>query len=83
MAKVFKAHAYMGITNSYGAWLEINCTDNYETARLAFDGGNGIKVCRWQRIKQTRTGKMYLTINGHRYHLDNFIGLDSEKTINY
>lgn len=79
--KVFLAHACMGITNNYGAWLQIGPT--YDYARLAFDGGNGIKVCRWQKIKETKFGGMYLTHYGHRYMLDNFIGLDREKTINY
>ena len=80
--KVFKAHAYMGITNNYGAWLEFDCS-TYESARLAFDGGNGIKVCRWQRIHETKSGGMYLMRHGHRFHIDNFIGLDKEKIINY
>lgn len=66
----FKPTGYMGITNSYGALIEI---DSYgEKARIAFQNCDGkMDVRRWQRIKGDNNP--YVVADKRRYRLENFM----------
>ena len=66
----FKPCGYMGITNSYGALIEI---DSYgEKARIAFQNSDGkMDVRRWQRIKGDN--HPYVVADKRRYRLESFM----------
>ena len=66
----FKPCGYMGITNSFGALIEI---DSYgEKARIAFQNSDGkMDVRRWQRIKVDN--HPYVVADKRRYRLENFM----------
>lgn len=67
----FKPCGYMGITNCYGALIEIDSKG--ELARLAFQNAESGKmdVRRWQRIKGDN--HPYVVADNVRYRLENFI----------
>ena len=66
----FNPCGYMGITNSYGALIELDSSG--EMARLAFQNCEGkIDVRRWQRIKGDN--HPYVIANKRRYRLENFM----------
>lgn len=66
----FKPTGYMGITNSYGALIEID--DSGEMARIAFQNCEGkMDVRRWQRIKGDN--HPYVVTDKRRYRLENFM----------
>ena len=66
----FKPNGYMGITNSFGALIEID--NKGEMARLAFQNCEGkIDVRRWQRIKGDN--HPYVVADKRRYRLDSFM----------
>ena len=66
----FKPCGYMGITNGFGALIEIDSKG--EMARLAFQNSDGkMDVRRWQRIKGYN--HPYVVADKRRYRLDNFI----------
>ena len=66
----FKPCGYMGITNSFGALIEI---DSYgEKARIAFQNSDGkMDVRRWQRIKGDN--HPYVVADKRRYRLEKFM----------
>ena len=67
----FKPCGYMGITNSFGALIEIDSKG--EMARIAFqnaESGN-MYVRRWQRIKGDN--HPYVVADNRRYRLENFM----------
>lgn len=67
----FKPCGYMGITNSFGALIEIDSKG--EMARIAFqnaESGN-MDVRRWQRIKGDN--HPYVVADKRRYRLENFM----------
>ena len=66
----FKPTGYMGITNSYGALIELD--DSGEMARIAFQNSDGkMDVRRWQRIKGDN--HPYVVADKRRYRLENFM----------
>lgn len=66
----FKPCGYMGITNSYGALIELD--NSGEMARIAFQNSDGkIYVRRWQRIKGYN--HPYVVADKRRYLLENFM----------
>ena len=66
----FKPTGYMGITNSYGALIELD--NSGEMARIAFQNSDGkMDVRRWQRIKGDK--HPYVVVNKRRYRLENFM----------
>ena len=66
----FKPNGYMGITNSFGALIEIDSKG--EMARIAFQNSDGkMDVRRWQRIKGYN--HPYVVANNRRYRLENFM----------
>ena len=66
----FKPTGYMGITNSFGALIEIDSKG--EMARLAFQNSDGkMDVRRWQRIKGDKYP--YVVADKRRYRLENFM----------
>ena len=66
----FKPCGYMGITNSYGALIELDSSG--EMARIAFQNSDGkIDVRRWQRIKGDN--HPYVVADKRRYRLENFM----------
>lgn len=66
----FKPCGYMGITNSYGALIELDSSG--EMARLAFQNSDGkMDVRRWQRIKGYN--HPYVVADNVRYRLENFM----------
>ena len=66
----FKPCGYMGITNSYGALIELD--NSGEMARLAFQNSDGkMDVRRWQRIKGDN--HPYVIADKRRYRLENFM----------
>ena len=66
----FKPTGYMGITNSYGAMIEIDSKG--EMARIAFQNSDGkMDVRRWQTIKGYN--HPYVVANNVRYRLENFM----------
>ena len=66
----FNPCGYMGITNSYGALIELDSSG--EMARLAFQNCEGkIDVRRWQRIKGYN--HPYVIADKRRYRLENFM----------
>lgn len=67
----FKPCGYMGITNSFGALIEIDSKG--EMARLAFQNAESGKmdVRRWQRIKGDKYP--YVVADKRRYRLENFM----------
>ena len=66
----FKPCGYMGITNSFGALIEIDSKG--EMARIAFQNCEGkIDVRRWQRIKGDKYP--YVVADKRRYRLDSFM----------
>ena len=66
----FKPCGYMGITNSFGALIEIDSKG--EMARLAFQNCEGkIDVRRWQRIKGDKYP--YVVADKRRYRLNEFM----------
>ena len=66
----FKPNGYMGITNSFGALIEIDSKG--EMARLAFQNCEGkIDVRRWQRIKGDKYP--YVVADKRRYRLNEFM----------
>ena len=66
----FNPCGYMGITNSYGALIELD--NSGEMARLAFQNCEGkIDVRRWQRIKGDN--HPYVVADKRRYRLKNFM----------
>lgn len=66
----FKPTGYMGITNGFGALIEID--NKGEMARLAFQNCEGkIDVRRWQRIKGDK--HPYVVADKRRYLLENFM----------
>ena len=69
----FKPCGYMGITNSYGALIEIDSKG--EMARIAFQNAESGKmdVRRWQRIKGCN--HPYVIADNVRYRLENFMQL--------
>ena len=61
---------YMGITNSYGALIELD--NSGEMARIAFQNSDGkMDVRRWQRIKGDN--HPYVVAGKIRYRLENFM----------
>lgn len=67
----FKPTGYMTITNSYGAWIELD--NSGEMARLAFQNAESgrMDVRRWQRIKGDN--HPYVVADKIRYRLENFM----------
>ena len=67
----FKPCGYMGITNCYGAMIELD--NSGEMARLAFQNAESGKmdVRRWQRIKGDN--HPYVVADKRRYRLENFM----------
>lgn len=66
----FKPCGYMGITNSYGALIELD--NSGEMARIAFQNSDGkMDVRRWQRIKGDN--HPYVVADKRRYRLENFM----------
>lgn len=67
----FKPCGYMGITNVFGALIEIDSKG--EMARLAFQNAESGKmdVRRWQRIKGYN--HPYVVADNVRYRLENFM----------
>ena len=66
----FKPCGYMGITNSYGALIELD--NSGEMARIAFQNSDGkMNVRRWQRIKGDN--HPYVVADKRRYRLENFM----------
>ena len=66
----FKPCGYMGITNSYGALIELDSSG--EMARLAFQNCDGkMDVRRWQRIKGDN--HPYVVADKRRYRLNEFM----------
>ena len=66
----FKPCGYMGITNSYGALIELD--NSGEMARIAFQNSDGkMDVRRWQRIKGDN--HPYVVADNRRYLLENFM----------
>ena len=67
----FKPCGNMGITNSYGALIELDSSG--EMARLAFQNAESGKmdVRRWQRIKGDN--HPYVVVDNRRYRLENFM----------
>ena len=66
----FKPYGYMGITNSYGALIELD--NSGEMARLAFQNSDGnMDVRRWQRIKGDN--HPYVIADKRRYRLNEFM----------
>ena len=67
----FKPNGYMGITNSFGALIEIDSKG--EMARIAFQNAESgkIDVRRWQRIKGDN--HPYVVADKRRYLLENFM----------
>ena len=66
----FNPCGYMGITNSYGALIELDKSG--EMARLAFQYSDGkMDVRRWQTIKGYN--HPYVVANNVRYRLENFM----------
>ena len=66
----FNPCGYMGITNSYGALIELDKSG--EMARLAFQNSDGkMDVRRWQRIKGYN--HPYVVADNRRYRLENFM----------
>ena len=66
----FNPCGYMGITNSYGALIEID--NSGEMARIAFQNSDGkMDVRRWQRIKGYN--HPYVVADKRRYRLENFM----------
>ena len=67
----FKPCGYMGITNSFGALIEIDSKG--EMARIAFQNAESGKmdVRRWQRIKGDKYP--YVVADKRRYRLNQFM----------
>ena len=66
----FNPCGYMGITNSYGALIELDSSG--EMARLAFQNCDGkMDVRRWQRIKGDN--HPYVVADKRRYRLNEFM----------
>ena len=66
----FKPCGYMGITNGFGALIEIDSKG--EMARLAFQNCDGkMDVRRWQRIKGDKYP--YVVADKRRYRLNEFM----------
>ena len=66
----FKPCGYMGITNSYGALIELD--NSGEMARIAFQNSDGkMDVRRWQRIKGDKFP--YVVADKRRYRLNEFM----------
>ena len=66
----FKPCGYMGITNSYGALIELD--NSGEMARIAFQNSDGkMDVRRWQRIKGDKYP--YVVADKRRYRLNEFM----------
>ena len=67
----FKPCGYMGITNSFGALIEIDSKG--EMARIAFQNAESgkIDVRRWQRIKGDKYP--YVVADKRRYRLNEFM----------
>lgn len=67
----FKPCGYMGITNCYGALIELD--NSGEMARLAFQNAESGKmdIRRWQRIKGYN--HPYVVADKRRYRLENFM----------
>ena len=66
----FKPCGYMGITNSYGALIELD--NSGEMARIAFQNSDGkMDVRRWQRIKGDK--HPYVVADKRRDRLENFM----------
>ena len=66
----FNPCGYMGITNSYGALIELD--NSGEMARIAFQNSDGkMDVRRWQRIKGDN--HPYVVAGKIRYRLENFM----------
>lgn len=67
----FKPCGYIGITNSFGALIELD--NSGEMARLAFQNAESGKmdIRRWQRIKGDKYP--YVVADKRRYRLENFM----------
>ena len=66
----FKPTGYMGITNSFGALIELD--NSGEMARIAFQNSDGkMDVRRWQTIKGYN--HPYIVADKRRYRLENFM----------
>ena len=67
----FKPTGYMGITNSFGALIEIDSKG--EMARIAFQNAESGKmdVRRWQRINGDKYP--YVVADNRRYRLNEFM----------
>ena len=66
----FNPCGYMGITNSFGALIELD--NSGEMARLAFQNSDGkMDVRRWQRIKGCN--HPYVVADNVRYRLEKFM----------
>ena len=67
----FKPCGYMGITNSFGALIELD--NSGEMARIAFQNAESGKmdVRRWQRIKGDKYP--YVVADKRRYRLNEFM----------
>ena len=66
----FKPCGYMGITNIYGALIELD--NSGEMARIAFQNSDGkMDVRRWQTIKGDN--HPYVVADKRRYRLENFM----------
>ena len=67
----FNPCGYMGITNSFGALIEIDSKG--EMARIAFQNAESGKMDlrRWQRIKGDKYP--YVVADKRRYRLENFM----------
>ena len=66
----FNPCGYMCITNSYGAFIELD--NSGEMARIAFQNSDGkMDVRRWQRIKGDK--HPYVVADKRRYRLNEFM----------
>ena len=66
----FKPCGYMGITNIFGALIELD--NSGEMARIAFQNCDGkMDVRRWQRIKGDN--HPYVVADKKRYYLNKFM----------
>ena len=71
MAKEFKPHGCLSISNWGGIEIEINGTN--ESVRYRYFGEIGRKPCK---ISYTSKGRAYFRAHKRRYYLDEFMKVD-------
>ena len=72
MKDEFIPHGYCTISNCGGIEVEINRAGDAVRYRWSYGNPNE-KVSRWQKIKETPTGRMYFVCKKRRYYLENFM----------